>query len=127
MHSWPRFCMIFCGAALPIRAAASPIMVRRSNAMKRLFRQKLMIALIAPMTTLPVAMSSFAANDNKTVNNRQESNAQRASREMRASELIGKEVRNTQGENLGEIKDLIVDVNNSRIHYAVLSFGGFLG
>jgi len=48
-------------------------------------------------------------------------------RDMRASELIGSGVRNARGENLGEIKDLIVDVNNDRVHYVVLSFGGFLG
>jgi sporulation protein YlmC with PRC-barrel domain len=36
-------------------------------------------------------------------------------------------VRNPQGQDLGEIQDLIVDVNNQRVHYAVLAFGGFLG
>ena len=45
----------------------------------------------------------------------------------RASKLIGAEVTNPQGENLGEIKDLIVDVRNGTTHYAVLSFGGILG
>lgn len=48
-------------------------------------------------------------------------------RDARVSQLIGKEVRNPQGEQLGEIQDLIVDVNNEVIHYAILSFGGFLG
>ncbi len=47
---------------------------------------------------------------------------------IKASDLIGKEVTNPKGKNLGEIKDL---VNNWRsggyIEYAVLSFGGFLG
>ena len=51
----------------------------------------------------------------------------KAFRDMRASKLIGSDVRNAQNENLGEIKDLVVDVNNGRVHYAVLSFGGFLG
>jgi hypothetical protein len=36
-------------------------------------------------------------------------------------------VRNAAGENLGEIKELIIDVEAGRIAYAVLSFGGFLG
>ncbi len=50
-----------------------------------------------------------------------------AARQVRMSQLIGKEVRNAQGENLGGIKDVIVDVSNGRVHYVVLSFGGFLG
>lgn len=50
-----------------------------------------------------------------------------AALDMRASQLIGKEVRNAQGQDLGEIQDLIIDVNNQRVHYAVLAFGGFLG
>jgi sporulation protein YlmC with PRC-barrel domain len=44
----------------------------------------------------------------------------------KASEFIGYSVQNPQGEDLGEIEDLMVDVNNSQIRYAVLSFGGFL-
>ena len=46
---------------------------------------------------------------------------------MRASKLIGKEVRNAQGQKLGKIEDVVVDVNNDEIYYAVLSFGGFMG
>jgi sporulation protein YlmC with PRC-barrel domain len=44
----------------------------------------------------------------------------------KASEFIGYPVQNLQGEDLGEIEDLMVDVNNSQVRYAVLSFGGFL-
>ena len=47
--------------------------------------------------------------------------------DMRASTLIGRDVRNAQGQDLGEIQDLIVDVNNQRVHYAVLAFGGLMG
>jgi len=46
---------------------------------------------------------------------------------MRASELIGKNVTNPKGEGLGEIKDLVVDTAHGRVQYAVISFGGFLG
>ena len=34
---------------------------------------------------------------------------------------------NTQGETLGDVKDLMVDLDSNRIEYAVLDFGGFLG
>jgi sporulation protein YlmC with PRC-barrel domain len=44
----------------------------------------------------------------------------------KASEFIGYHVQNPQGEDLGEIEDLMVDVDNSQVRYAVLSFGGFL-
>lgn len=46
---------------------------------------------------------------------------------MGADTLIGNDVRNHQDEDLGDIKEIMLDVPNGRIAYAVLSFGGFLG
>ena len=46
---------------------------------------------------------------------------------MGADTLIGNEVRNQKDEDLGDIKEIMLDVPNGRIAYAVLSFGGFLG
>ena len=46
---------------------------------------------------------------------------------LSASTLIGNEVKNPNGENLGEIKEIMLDVEYGSIAYAVLSFGGFLG
>jgi len=34
---------------------------------------------------------------------------------------------NHQGEDLGKIEELMIDLDRGRIAYAVLSFGGFLG
>lgn len=45
----------------------------------------------------------------------------------KASDVIGANVENAEGENLGEIEDLAVDSRTGQIRYAVLSFGGFLG
>lgn len=45
----------------------------------------------------------------------------------RASKIIGTDVKNPKGENLGEIKDVVIDPLNSRVVYAVVSFGGALG
>jgi len=45
----------------------------------------------------------------------------------KASELIGTKVENPNGDNLGQIEDVVLDTNNGRVAYAVLSFGGFLG
>jgi sporulation protein YlmC with PRC-barrel domain len=45
----------------------------------------------------------------------------------RASKIVGAEVENPQGEDLGKIEDLVLDPQDGRVAYAVLSFGGFLG
>lgn len=46
---------------------------------------------------------------------------------MAADTLQGDKVVNLQGEQLGEIQDIMLDVPSGRIAYAVLSFGGVLG
>jgi sporulation protein YlmC with PRC-barrel domain len=46
---------------------------------------------------------------------------------MAASALPGDPVRNTAGEELGAIEEIMLDPESGRIAYAVLSFGGFLG
>ncbi len=48
-------------------------------------------------------------------------------RVMSASSLTGDRVRNSAGEDLGKVEEIMVDVPTGRIAYAVLSFGGFLG
>src|SRR5919201_869381 len=45
----------------------------------------------------------------------------------RASKLIGADVENPSGQNLGDIKDIVLDPQTGQIAYAVLGFGGFLG
>jgi sporulation protein YlmC with PRC-barrel domain len=45
----------------------------------------------------------------------------------RASKLIGTDVENAQGEDLGQIEDVVLDPQDGRVAYAVLSFGGILG
>jgi sporulation protein YlmC with PRC-barrel domain len=46
---------------------------------------------------------------------------------MKGSMFIGADVENTQGQNLGDVKDIVIDRGSGRIAYAVVSFGGFLG
>jgi sporulation protein YlmC with PRC-barrel domain len=46
---------------------------------------------------------------------------------LSATTLIGDPVVNRVGENLGKIEDLMIEPERSRVSYAVLSFGGFLG
>jgi sporulation protein YlmC with PRC-barrel domain len=47
--------------------------------------------------------------------------------EVYASKIIGANVKNTQGENLGKIDELIIDPHDARIKAAVVSVGGVLG
>lgn len=46
---------------------------------------------------------------------------------MGADTLIGNDVYNHQDEDLGDIKEIMLDVSTGEVSYAVLSFGGFLG
>lgn len=46
---------------------------------------------------------------------------------LSSSTLCGDAVRNPQGEDLGKIEDLMIDVQTGNVAYAVLSFGGIFG
>lgn len=46
---------------------------------------------------------------------------------LSSSSITGTDVKNAQGENLGNIKDLMIDTESGTINYIVVSFGGFLG
>lgn len=46
---------------------------------------------------------------------------------MAASSFEGETVVNPQGETVGEIEEIMLDVRSGRIAYAVLAVGGFLG
>ena len=46
---------------------------------------------------------------------------------MGANTLDGEDVYNTKDEDLGDIKEIMIDMRSGRIAYAVLSFGGVLG
>jgi len=52
--------------------------------------------------------------------------AQQSAR-LSSSALIGTMVKNTQGEELGKIQELMIDPQSGRISSAMLSFGGVLG
>jgi sporulation protein YlmC with PRC-barrel domain len=48
-------------------------------------------------------------------------------RVMSAGTLAGDRVRNSAGEDLGKVEEIMLDVETGRVAYAVLSYGGFLG
>jgi sporulation protein YlmC with PRC-barrel domain len=65
--------------------------------------------------------------NNSAENNVQGTMAGQPTRFDRASKLIGMTVRNPQGEDLGDIKDIVINFNKGTVSYAVLSSGGVLG
>ena len=46
---------------------------------------------------------------------------------MGADTLVGNDVYNHKDEDLGDIKEIMLDMRSGHIGYAVLGFGGFLG
>lgn len=46
---------------------------------------------------------------------------------LSSSSIEGTSIRNATGEDLGNIKDLMINLKKGNVAYAVVSFGGFLG
>lgn len=46
---------------------------------------------------------------------------------LSATTIIGDAVKNMSNEDLGHIKEIMIDMDSGRIAYAVLSFGDLLG
>ena len=48
-------------------------------------------------------------------------------RVLSAGTLTGSDVKNPQGEKLGQIEEIMISLDSGHVSYAVLSFGGFMG
>lgn len=46
---------------------------------------------------------------------------------LTATSIIGDKIENKQGEHIGKIKDLMLDIQYGKVEYVVIEFGGFLG
>jgi len=46
---------------------------------------------------------------------------------VKTSNVIGTEVVNSNGDSLGDIKEVVIDPRSGKVAYVVMSFGGFLG
>ena len=46
---------------------------------------------------------------------------------IRAKKVIGTAVKNSAGEKIGQVEDIVLDKQSNRIIFAVVGFGGFLG
>jgi sporulation protein YlmC with PRC-barrel domain len=78
--------------------------------------------LLSPASAIEPAANNRAANEQVRVDKKTDVNT------ARVSQVRGMTVRNSAGKDLGEIKDLMLDMGErGHIRYAALSFGGFLG
>lgn len=65
--------------------------------------------------------------DNRTGINHEGADANRPVRRLTATSIIGDSVENTDGENMGKIDNLMINLNSGKVEYAVIEFGGLLG
>jgi sporulation protein YlmC with PRC-barrel domain len=65
--------------------------------------------------------------DNLTGINHEGTLANHPVQRLSATSIIGDSVENNEGENLGKIDNLMVNVHTGLVEYAVVEFGSFLG
>jgi len=76
----------------------------------------------------PIGGSTSGTNEGANIiEQRQEYSGGPGPQVMAADTLEGDKVVNLNGEDLGKIEDIMLDVPGGRIAYAVLSFGGIMG
>jgi sporulation protein YlmC with PRC-barrel domain len=65
--------------------------------------------------------------DNRTGSNQEGPDANRPVERLTATSIIGDKVLNREGEDLGRIDNLMINVHSGKIEYVVLEYGSFLG
>ena len=65
--------------------------------------------------------------ENISGTNPSDANANTPVRVLTATSIIGDNVENKHGESWGEIKDVMLNMQDGRIEYLIIEFGGFLG
>jgi sporulation protein YlmC with PRC-barrel domain len=65
--------------------------------------------------------------DNATGLNHEGPSANTPVQRLTATSIIGDTVENPQGDNLGKIDNLMINIEDGRVEYAVIEMGSFLG
>jgi len=86
-----------------------------------------MRTLAFTLASLGITVAAFAADPNARPTNTNPNQKVLANTTFRASKLTGLNVRNTAGEKLGTVDDMVVDVKTGKISYIALGVGGVLG
>jgi sporulation protein YlmC with PRC-barrel domain len=73
-----------------------------------------------------LTMENYDA-DNQTGKNHEGPRSNTPLKYLSATTIIGEKVYNVHDEKLGDIKDIMVDLDMGKITYVVLEMGGFLG
>jgi sporulation protein YlmC with PRC-barrel domain len=89
------------------------------------------LAGVLLIVSLALAASNLRAQQERQDESYGRSNARlktaAAQGQLRASQIIGMDVKNAENENLGNVQDLIVDFDAYTVPYAIISHGGALG
>lgn len=89
-------------------------------------------AMTAIMSGAPIFMSEVQATDPATTSvttNKMQHNEEivmKGGYAILGSKFIGMKIENPQGDNLGEVKDIMLDASG-KVRYAAVSYGGFMG
>jgi sporulation protein YlmC with PRC-barrel domain len=65
--------------------------------------------------------------DNRTGTNQEGPDANRPVQRLTATSIIGDKIENAEGDDLGTIDNLMINLHTGRIEYVVLEYGSFLG
>jgi sporulation protein YlmC with PRC-barrel domain len=96
-------------------------------------RCKRKLIYVAVVAALGVPLTTLAAEqpDKERAQQTQQQGAQSQSRDMSqsalfmpATKLMGMDIKKAKGNEIGEIQDLMVDINNNRVHYAIVDAQG---
>lgn len=71
-------------------------------------------------------MNKFES-DNKTGKNHEGAHANSPLRYLTATSIIKDKVNNRDEKHIGDIKDIMIDLDSGRIEYVIIELGGFLG
>ena len=66
-------------------------------------------------------------SDNRTGTNKEGPDANRPLERLTATSIIGDKVENPEGEDLGTIDNLMINIQTGRVEYVVIEYGAFLG
>ena len=87
-------------------------------------------AIAMLITSMPIVQAQTTTNANANsnrANQNRSSNSNMTGKTVRASDVIGMNIYNPQGEDVGEINDVVLDPNTGKVRYAAVTYGGFIG
>lgn len=82
--------------------------------------------LVAGTSAVNAETTTTGPNTNRDNKNHANTSAT-TGKTVRVSEVIGMNIYNPQGEDVGEVNDIVLDPNTGKLRYAAVTYGGFLG